>query len=74
MPVSALTPNGMKYYNVILKVVRNGKVEFLKYRTVNRLEKLFKVVEEMGCKIEYVNLYDAKTKERVDGYPYREHR
>lgn len=60
----------MKYYNVILKVIRNGEVAFLKYRTVNRLEKLFQVVEESGCKIEYVNLYDAKTKAKIDGYPY----
>ena len=74
MPVSAFNYIGMKYYNVILKVIRNGKIEFLKYRTVNRLEKLFKVVEEAGCKIEYVNLYDAKTKERVDGYAYKDRR
>lgn len=60
----------MRYYNVILKVIRNGETTFLKYRTVNRLEKLFQVVEESGCKIEYVNLYDAKTKEKVEAYPY----
>jgi hypothetical protein len=60
----------MKYYNVILKVIRNGETVFLKYRTVNRLEKLFQVVEESGCTIEYVNLYDAKTKERIEGYAY----
>jgi hypothetical protein len=62
----------MKYYNIILKVSQNGQIRFLKYRTVNRLEKLFAAVEANGCTIEYVNVYDAKTKERVEGYPYKD--
>lgn len=61
----------MKYYNVILKVRRNGNTAFLKYRNVNRLEKLIQLVEERGEVVEYVNLYDVRTKEKIDSYYYR---
>lgn len=59
-----------KYYNVILQVVKDGEVRFLKYRGVNTLDKLLGVVQSKGFVIRYVNLYDAKTKEKLEGYPY----
>jgi hypothetical protein len=60
----------MYYYNVILKVIRKDKPVFLKYRNVNRLEKLFEMVEARGEKISYVNLYNSKTKEKIRSYAY----
>jgi hypothetical protein len=61
----------MIYYNVILKVIRGGKIAFLKYRKVNRLDKLFQYVESQNQRIEYVNLYDSRTKEKIESYPYQ---
>jgi hypothetical protein len=60
----------MPTYNVILKTVREGQTTFLKYRSVTRLGKLLQFVEAKGYSIKYVNLYDGKTKEKLDGYPY----
>jgi hypothetical protein len=59
-----------KYYNVILKCLKSDQVVWLKYRTVNRLNNLFELVESNGYKIDYVNLYDAKTKQKVESYAY----
>lgn len=61
----------MYYYNVILKVIKDGEISYLKYRTVNRLEKLFELIESKGYKIDYVNLYNAKTKEKIRSYAYK---
>jgi hypothetical protein len=61
----------MYYYNVILKVIREKETVFLKYRNVNRLEKLFELVESQGQRIDYVNLYNARTKEKIRSYAYR---
>jgi hypothetical protein len=61
---------GAKYYNVILKCLKNDQVVWLKYRTVNRLNNLFELVENNGYKIDYVNLYDAKTKQKIESYAY----
>jgi hypothetical protein len=60
----------MPSYNVILKATLRGETVFLKYRSVTRLGKLIQYVEAQGYEIRYINLYDAKTKERLDGYPY----
>jgi hypothetical protein len=59
-----------KYYNVVLKCIKNQEIVWLKYRTVNKLQSLFQVVEAKGYTIDFVNLYDAKTKEVVDSYAY----
>ena len=59
-----------KYYNVILKCLKSDQVVWLKYRTVNRLNNLFELVEANGYKIDYVNLYDAKTKQKIESYAY----
>ena len=59
-----------KYYNVILKCLKSEEVVWLKYRTVNRLNNLFELVESNGYKIDYVNLYDAKTKQKIESYAY----
>ena len=59
-----------KYYNVILKCLKSEEVVWLKYRTVNRLNNLFELVEANGYKIDYVNLYDAKTKQKIESYAY----
>jgi len=59
-----------KYYNVILKCLKGEEDVWLKYRTVNRLNNLFELVENNGYKIDYVNLYDAKTKQKLESYAY----
>jgi hypothetical protein len=59
-----------KYYNVILKCLKNEQVVWLKYRMVNRLNNLFELVEANGYKIDYVNLYDSKTKQKIESYAY----
>lgn len=59
-----------KYYNVILKCFRGEEVVWLKYRTVNRLNNLFELVEANGYKIDYVNIYDSKTKQKIESYAY----
>jgi len=59
-----------KYLNVILKCYYNNEVVFLKYRNVNKLNSLFQLLENRGYKIDFVNLYNAKTKEKIDSYSY----
>lgn len=60
----------IKYYNVILKCLKDEEVFWLKYRMVNKLNNLFELVEANGYKIDYVNLYDAKTKQKIESYAY----
>lgn len=59
-----------KYFNVILKCFKGEEVVWLKYRMVNKLNNLFELVEGNGYKIDYVNLYDAKTKQKIESYAY----
>lgn len=60
-----------KYFNVILKCLKNEQIVFLKYRNVNRLNNLFQLLQEQGYKIDYVNLYDTKTKQKIESYAYK---
>lgn len=60
----------MKLYNLILKVIFNGSTTFLKYRKVNNINTLFSYLENNGYKIDYVNLYDHKTKQHIESYSY----
>jgi len=60
-----------KYFNVILKCIKNEQIVFLKYRNVNRLNNLFQLLQEQGYKIDYVNLYDTKTKQKIESYAYK---
>lgn len=62
---------GTKYYNVILKCIKHKEVVWLKYRTVNKLSNLFEVVESKGYQIDFVNLYDTRTKQKVESYAYK---
>jgi hypothetical protein len=62
---------GTKYYNVILKCIKHQEVVWLKYRTVNKLSNLFQVVESKGYQIDFVNLYDTRTKQKVESYAYK---
>jgi hypothetical protein len=70
LPYKPRNPYIMPAYNVILKVVREGQESFLKYRSVVKLGKLLEYVEGKGYQVKYINLYDAKTKQRIDGYAY----
>jgi hypothetical protein len=53
----------MKYYNVILNTRKEGKDHYLKYKKVNRVERLVEYVEDQGHKVRFVNYYCWKTKE-----------
>lgn len=52
-------------YNIITKAAKDGQSKFLKYRNVNNVNKLLAYIEKQGYKIEYVNLYNAKTKAKM---------
>ena len=61
----------MKQYNLILKVLENGTTpKFLKYRGVTKPNSLFKYLEAKGLKIDFVNVYDKKTKQHIHSYQY----
>ena len=60
----------MKQYNLILKVLENGTPKFLKYRGVTKPNKLFQYLENKGLKIDFVNVYDKKTKQHIHSYQY----
>jgi hypothetical protein len=53
----------MKYYNIILNTVKEGNEHYLRYRKVNRVERLVEYVEDLGHKVRFVNYYCWKTKE-----------
>lgn len=60
----------MKQYNLILKVFLDGSMKFLKYRKVTNTNRLFFYLESKGYKIDYVNVYDHKTKQHIESYSY----
>lgn len=56
----------MKFYNLILRVKDStGNEKFLKYRGVAKVRKLVSWLTEKGYTIEFVNVYDNKTKEKL---------
>lgn len=56
----------MKTYNLILRVKdTTGSEKFLKYRGVAKVRKLISWLIEKGYIIEFVNVYDNKTKAKL---------
>lgn len=63
-----------KPLNIILKVFLSDlkTVKFLKYRNVTNLNSLLSHVEK-SYKIDYINLYDKESKERIKGISYKDY-
>jgi len=65
-----------KAVNVILKCFDLNdlnNVSFLKYRSVTNLNNLLLYVEK-SYKIDYINIYDHSTKEKIKGISYKSYK
>lgn len=62
-----------KSVNVILKIKDLDGFKFIKYRNVTDLNNLLAYVEKRH-EIDYINLYDSITKEKIKGISYKVHR
>ncbi len=61
----------MQYYNVILQVKDQSEIKFYKYRHVNKVDSLIDYLEKKGIEVLFVNIYNTKTKEKIESYPAR---
>lgn len=63
-----------KELNIIFKVFdSNGEVKFLKYRGVTNLNNLINYTLK-AYSIDYINIYDKKTKERIKSLSFNEYK
>lgn len=63
----------MKTYNLILRAKdATGRETFLKYRGVAKVRKLISWLIEKGYIIEFVNVYDHKTKSKLYSSTFKE--
>jgi len=62
----------MEYFNVIIQIKDKDKsIKFLKYRHVNKIDSLITYLEKKGFEVLYINLYNEKTKIKLDSYPHK---
>jgi hypothetical protein len=56
-------------YNIVAKVIEanSGKIKWLKYHNVKHLNSIVLYIEKKGFTIDYLNVYNAKNKEKVWG-------